>query len=136
MSAFVIDASVAMRLAADPFEIAADVELYAPTYLCSETLSLLHEAAHAGELAPATARDRLDWMTNWFVHQPVRLLGDAVLKAQAWKVADRLGWPSTYAAEYVAMAILRRCPLITLDKALARQVTGLVEIASIDDLRK
>ena len=135
MSTFVIDASVALRLAADPFEIRADVELYAPTYLRSETLSLLHEAAHAGELEPATARDRLDWMTSWFVHQPVRLLGDAVLKAQAWKVADRLGWPSTYAAEYVAMAILRRCPLVTLDEALRRQVTGVIEISSIDDLR-
>jgi predicted nucleic acid-binding protein len=135
MRRFVIDAVVTLRLAADPFEIAADIELFAPTYLRSETLSLLHEAAHRGELDPATARARLDWITHWLVHGPVRLLGDAVLKQQAWKVADRLGWPSTYAAEYVAMAILRRCPLVTLDEALARRVTGIVELASLDDLR-
>ena len=133
--AFVIDAGVTLRLAADPFEIAHDIELYAPTYLRSETLSRLHEAAQRGELDPATARARLDWITQWFVHQPVRLLGDAVLKGQAWKVADRLGWPSTYAAEYVAMAILRRCPLVTLDEELARKVMGLIEVATLDDLR-
>jgi len=133
---FVIDASATLRLAADPFEIAGGIELYAPTFLRSETLSSLHEAAQRGELDPATARDRLDWITQWFVRQPVRLLGDAVLKANAWKVADRLGWPSTYAAEYVAMAILRRCPLITLDEAIVQQVRGMVEIAALDELRR
>jgi predicted nucleic acid-binding protein len=135
MRRFVIDASATLRLAADPFEIAAGIELFAPTYLRSETLSLLHEAAHRGELDQAVARARLDWITQWFAHGPVRLLGDAVLKQQAWKVADRLGWPSTYPAEYVAMAILRRCPLITLDEALAREVNGTIEVASLDDLR-
>lgn len=135
MKRFVIDASATLAIAAEPFEIDGDIELYAPTFLRSETLSLLHEAVHRGSLDAAGGRERLDWITNWFVHRPVRLLGDAVLKTQAWMVADRLDWPSTYAAEYVAMAILRRCPLVTLDPVLREQVTGVIELATLDDLR-
>ena len=134
-SRFVIDASVALHLAAEPRDVPKSLELYAPTLLRSETLSLLHEATHRGELDPDIARGRLDWLTHWFVHQPVRLLGDAVLKAQAWKVADRLGWSSTYVAEYVAMAQLRRCPLVTLDERLRGQLAGVVELATLDELR-
>jgi hypothetical protein len=33
------------------------------------------------------------------------------------------------------MAILRRCPLITIDAALARQVSGIIDVATLDDLR-
>lgn len=135
MDRFVIDASATLAIAADPFEIDADIELYAPTLLRSETLSMLHEAVDRGDLDAATARGRLDWITDWFVHRPVRLLGDAVLKSQAWKVADRLGWPSTYAAEYVAMAILRRCPLVTLDAELRKHVSVVIDLATLDDLR-
>ena len=131
---FVVDGSVALALAAELRELRAGLELYAPTYLRSETLSALHEAAHRGELDAATARARLDWITAWIVHQPVRLLGDAVLKSQAWKVADRLGWASTYAAEYVAMAQLRKCPLVTVDEGLRRQLAGVVELATLEDL--
>lgn len=90
---------------------------------------------HRGQLEAATACERLDWITRWFVHRPVRLLGDAVLKAQAWKVADQMGWSSTYTAEYVATAILRRCPLVTLDMDLRQRVTGTIALETPDDLR-
>ena len=135
MKRLVIHSSATLAIAADPFDTDGELELYAPTFLRSETLSLLHEAVHRGELDASVARERLDWITQWFAHGPVRLLGDAVLKSQAWKVADRLGWASTYAAEYVAMAILRRCPLVTLDERLREQVTGVIELATLDDLR-
>jgi hypothetical protein len=135
MKRFVIDAGATLAIAADPFDMDADMELYAPTLLRSETLSLLHEASSSGEIDASTARARLDWITQWFVHHPVRLLGDAVLKAQAWKIADQLGWSSTFSAEYVAMAVLRRCPLVTLDPELRQQVTGVIELATLADLR-
>jgi indolepyruvate ferredoxin oxidoreductase alpha subunit len=134
MSRFVIDASVALHLAAEPVELRAGLELYAPTYIRSETLSELHEAVHRGDLDAATARARLDWITDFIAHGPIQILGDAVLKSQAWKVADQLGWPSTYTAEYVAMARLRRCPLVTLDDELRRQAVGVVDLATLDDL--
>jgi hypothetical protein len=40
--------------------MASGLELQAPTFLRSETLSILHEAVHRGELDAATARAQLD----------------------------------------------------------------------------
>ena len=44
---FVVDGSVALALAAELRELRAGLELYAPTYLRSETLSALHEGTDA-----------------------------------------------------------------------------------------
>jgi predicted nucleic acid-binding protein len=65
----------------------------------------------------------------------IRLLGDAVLRKVAWELAEQLGWASTYDAEYVAITKLQGDALVTLDPALARSVEGIVQTASIDDLR-
>jgi predicted nucleic acid-binding protein len=65
----------------------------------------------------------------------IRLLGDAVLRRRAWAIASELGWRSTYQAEYVALTQLQADAFITLDKSLAKQVSHLVTIATIDDLR-
>ena len=69
--------------------------------------------------------------SNWW---SIRLLGDSVLRRTAWKVADQLGWSSTYDAEYVALTQLQADAMITLDAELARSVAGLVATASIDEL--
>ncbi len=66
---------------------------------------------------------------------PIRLLGDAVLRRRAWELADRLGWASTYNAEYVALTQLQADAFVTLDAELARSVEGIVATASIDALR-
>ncbi len=66
----------------------------------------------------------------------IRLLGDGVLRRRAWDVADRLGWASTYDAEYVALTQLQAVALVTLDPELARIVEGIVATASIDVLRQ
>ena len=54
-----------------------------------------------------------------------------MLRRQAWKVADRLGWSSTYEAEYVALTQLQADAFVTLDADLARSVEGVVETAAI-----
>jgi len=59
---------------AEEIEVAAEHELLAPTLLRSQTLSRLHEAVHAGEIAPKVALERL----NRIRAMPIRLLGDAV----------------------------------------------------------
>ena len=66
---------------------------------------------------------------------PIRLLGDAVLRRRAWELADKLGWASTYDAEYIALTQLQGDAFVTLDADLARKVKGVVETASIDALR-
>jgi predicted nucleic acid-binding protein len=111
--------------------VPAEHELLAPTLLRSQTLSTLHEAVRRGELPADVARERLARINR----MPIRLLGDAVLRRRAWEVADRLGWASTYDAEYVALTQLQADALVTLDAELARSVEGVVATASIDALR-
>jgi len=131
MTRFVVDAGAVLHLASEEVEVAHEHELLAPTLLRSQTLSALHEAVQRGELPADVARDRLTRIGR----MPIRLLGDAVLRRRAWEVADRLGWTSTYDAEYVALTQLQADAFVTLDADLARSVAGIVETASIDALR-
>ena len=131
MTRFVIDCGVALELASEGYEVAPEHELLAPTLLRSQTLSALHEAVHAGELAADVALERLARVGKL----PIRLLGDAVLRRTAWKLAEQLGWASTYDAEYVALTQLQADALVTLDDDLARRLDGVVQTASIDALR-
>jgi predicted nucleic acid-binding protein len=131
MTRFVVDASAVLHLACAGGEISRAHDLLAPTLLRSQTLSALHEAVQRGEIPAGVARDRLTRIGR----MPIRLLGDAVLRRRAWDLADRLGWASTYNAEYVALTQLQADAFITLDAELARSVEGIVAIASIDALR-
>jgi predicted nucleic acid-binding protein len=56
------------------------------------------------------------------------------LQVVAWTVADQLGWPDTFDAEYVALTQLQADALITLDRQLAGAVKDLVTVAPIEAL--
>jgi predicted nucleic acid-binding protein len=127
---FVVDAGVVLRIAAEGIEVSGDHELLAPTLLRSQTLSVMHEAVHRGELAADVARERLERVWG----MSIRLLGDAVLRRKAWQVADRMGWADTYMAEYVALTMLQADAFMTLDRGLARSLDGVVATAPIDAL--
>jgi predicted nucleic acid-binding protein len=131
MTRFVVDCGVVLKLASEAIEVRAEHELLAPTLLRSQTLSALHAAVHAGEVEPDVALDRL----NRIWAMPIRLLGDAVLRRLAWKLAGELGWAETYDAEYVALTRLQADAFVTLDADLARRVEGVVPTATIDALR-
>jgi predicted nucleic acid-binding protein len=130
MTRYVIGPDVAVRLAHDRTVIGAGHQLLAPTLLRSQTLSLLYQEVHRGETTKKEAERRLDHLRGL----RIRLLGDRVLQATAWKVADQLGWPDTLAAEYVALTQLQADALITLDDEFARVVKKLVTVAPIDAL--
>jgi predicted nucleic acid-binding protein len=131
MTRFVVDTSAVLHLASEGVEVSGEHELLAPTLLRSQTLSALHEAVQRGELPADVARERLERIGR----MRIRLLGDAVLRRNAWEVADRLGWASTYDAEYVALTLLQADAFVSLDADLARSVAGIVATASIDALR-
>jgi predicted nucleic acid-binding protein len=131
MTRFVVDAGVVLHLASAEVEVSSKHKLLAPTLLRSQTLAALHEAVQRGEIPADVARKRLARIGK----MPIRLLGDAVLRRRAWELADQLGWPSTYDAEYIALTQLQADAFITLNLELARSVEGIVATASIDALR-
>jgi indolepyruvate ferredoxin oxidoreductase alpha subunit len=130
MTRFVVDCGVVLRLAAEGYDVPEGHELLAPTLLRSQTLSALHEAVHAGDLSREDALERLARVGRI----EIRLLGDAVLRRNAWQIADRLGWADTYRAEYVALTRLQADALVTLDEELARAAAELVETAPFEAL--
>jgi predicted nucleic acid-binding protein len=131
MTRFVVDCGVVLQLASEGYEVPAEHELLAPTLLRSQVLSALHEAVHRGEMPPEAALDRLERVSAI----KIRLLGDAVLRRNAWQIADRLGWAETFDAEYVALTKLQADAFVTLDAKLAKQVEGIVPTAPIEALR-
>jgi predicted nucleic acid-binding protein len=132
LTKFVVDAGVVLYLAGEAFEVTRAHTLLAPTLLRSQTLSALHEAVQRGEIPADVARERLARIGK----MPIRLLGDGVLRRRAWELADRLGWASTYNAEYAALTQLQADAFVTLDAELARSLEGIVQIASVDALRE
>jgi predicted nucleic acid-binding protein len=130
MTRFVVDAGAALQLASG-IAVAEEHELLAPTLLRSQVLSLLHESVQRGELPADAARERLAAIRQL----KIRLLGDAVLQRRAWELADRLGWAETYTAEYLALTQLQADAFVTLDGKLAQAVAGVVDTATLDDLR-
>ena len=58
----------------------------------------------------------------------------AGLGGEAWRLADEFGWAKTYDAEYVALAQLLRCRLVTLDAALRRSTARLGFVVSPTEL--
>ncbi len=130
MTRFVVDCETLLRIAAGEIEVAAEHKLVAPTLVRSQALSALYQAARRGEISAAEGRERVRRINSL----KVRFLGDKVLQAQAWKVADQLGWETTYDAEYVALTQLQADAFVTSDQELARTVAALVETARIDAL--
>jgi predicted nucleic acid-binding protein len=128
---FVVDCETLLRIASEEIEVAAGHKLVAPTLVRSQALSALYEAARRAEISAAEGIERMTRINSL----KVRFLGDKVLQRQAWKVADELGWETTYDAEYVALTKLQADAFVTSDPDLARAVSGLVETATVEALR-
>ena len=131
MTRFVVDCETLLRIAAGEVGVATQHQLVAPTLVRSQALAALYEAARRGEISAAEGIERVTRINSL----KVRFLGDKVLQRQAWKVADDLGWATTYDAEFVALTTLQADAFVTSDRDLAQAVSGLVETATVDALR-
>jgi predicted nucleic acid-binding protein len=131
MTRFVVDCETLLRIAAGEIEVAAEHQLVAPALVRSQALATLYGAARRGEITAAEGIRRVTRLNSL----KVRFLGDQVLQRQAWKVADQLGWDTTYEAEYVALTMLQADAFVTSDAEQARAVSGLVKTVSVDALR-
>ncbi|CAN5918701.1 hypothetical protein BH23ACT10_BH23ACT10_02320 [soil metagenome] len=114
----VIDTGIAIRAAlANRLDVGIPTaKLFAPPLLWSEARSVLHETAWRGELDVAHATKAHERLTDLHVtrREPERL------GAEAWLIADELGLAKTYDAEFLALARLLGCRLVTADERLRR----------------
>lgn len=129
MTRYVIGPDVALRLAAEGRTV-AEHQLVAPTLIRSQLLARLYGAVRAGELTRKDAERRLDHVRSL----RLRLLGDRVLQAVAWAIAEQLDWPDTHDAEYLALTRLQADAFVTLDERLAAAAQGAVAVATYETL--
>jgi predicted nucleic acid-binding protein len=113
----VIDANVAVAACARPngFEDLGD-ELAGPPLLWSEARSTLHLQAVKGSIE----RDRAQRLHGRLLAAPITRHDPPELGSETWNLAEEFGWGRTYDAEYVALAKLLHCRLVTLDARLRR----------------
>jgi indolepyruvate ferredoxin oxidoreductase alpha subunit len=127
---FVVDCETLLRIAAGEVEVAPEHKLVAPTLVRSQALAALYDAARRGDITAAEGMERVTRINSL----KVRFLGDKVLQRTAWRVADELGWETTYDAEFVALTRLQADAFVTADTELAREVSGLVDTRTADAL--
>jgi predicted nucleic acid-binding protein len=122
----VLDASAAVdaALAEEGFDLLEGQRLVAPPLLWSESASALHEMRWRKEIS----EDLATLAFRRLGVAPVRRRTPAGLAREAWRVADELGWAKTYDAEYVALARMLDCPLLTVDARLKRGASRIVRI--------
>ena len=121
-----IDASTAVyaALTDDGFVRLRRFELLAPPLLWSEALSAIREHAWRGDISTEQADASRDALLQAHVARRV----PRGLYAEAWRVAAELGWAKTYDAEYVALARILRCQLLTRDGRLRRGAARMAEV--------
>ena len=112
----VVDAAVVVTacLSEAGLEPLAKEQLTAPHLMWSEASSVLHELRWRKEISGELAKIALGRLSEADI-SPRRPKG---LTDEAWRMADRLGWAKTYDAEYLALAKLLRCRLLTTDAKL------------------
>lgn len=125
-----IDAVTASRLVQDDVTLGARRPLVGPAVLRSHALSMLYRDVRRGVLDEKTARARLESLATL----KMRLLGDRVSRATAWRIARELDADDTTVAEYVAVAVLQADVLVAGDADVAAAADGRIPLASYDDL--
>ena len=125
MTKYVIDPEVALRLAREHVVLPPEHQLLAPTLLRSQLLALLYRMVRNGEMTRQEVEEHLAYVRRL----RIRLLGDRVLQEVAWNIADQLGWPDTFDAEYVALTKLQGDAFVTLNDNIGKAAADIVALA-------
>ena len=128
----VIDATVAFDAAFDSAVFDRLEDPIGPPLLWSETTAALRQAAFRDALDEMEARAALDR----FLGAPIERRMPRRLYETAWAIAREFGWAKTYDAEYVALAQIMDCPLLTKDARLMRRVGRLIRVVRPTELAK
>jgi len=127
----VIDASLALHLCGSEAGLKSleKYDLIAPPLMWSESRSVLHRAVWRRVLDEEIALRVLSSIDNSPItpHNPKRL------GLKAWSIASELGWAKTYDAEYIALASINSCLLVTADRRLRRGADRLEIVRLFDE---
>ncbi|MDR6972740.1 hypothetical protein [Leifsonia shinshuensis] len=132
MARFAIDAPTCVALLRRDIVLSSGHQLVAPAALRSDVLALLFDEVRETNLTEAEGRRELDL----FAEMKIRLLGDRVSRATAWKIAHDLGWADPRPAEYLAVAHLQADFLVTDDARLRDGARGITPVAGRDALTR
>ncbi len=128
----VLDATVAVdaSLSRGGFDTILASTPVAPPLLWSEATSVLRRLVWRERIGEEDGRLALARLLNAEIERrsPRRLYEEAS------RIATALGWAKTYDAEYVALARLLDCRLVTADGGLRRGAGHLVEIVGPTEL--
>lgn len=128
----VVDAAVIVTacLSEGGFKPLAGEDLIAPHLMWSEVSSVLHELRWRKEISNQLATVAMERLAA----ADVTARGPKGLTTEAWKIADQLGWAKTYDAEYLALARLMKCRVLTTDAKLKASGARIVEVIGPADL--
>ena len=129
----VVDANLVMYAATTPrgFAPFSGRRLVGPPLLASEFRAVLHLALWAGRIHQGNAGRAFDAV---FRNGSVEFIDHPSLGDEAWRIADEMGWGRTYDAEYLALAHLLDCNLVTSDLRLRRGAERTGRVLTPDEL--
>jgi predicted nucleic acid-binding protein len=119
----VIDASVTIAACHTPLGFARfrGHKMVAPQLMILEASSVLHEMSWREEISKRRAKQLLTRLLK----ADIEIRTPSGLTEAAWNVADELGWAKTYDAQYVALARMLDCKLVSIDERLLRGIARL-----------
>ena len=130
MARYVIDAPTLLHIVDNDLQVDPTHQMVAPNSIRSEALQLLLDDVRLGRRTEKAALESHERVTRL----KMRLLGDRVSRATAWRIASEEGWGTLRDAEYVAIAQLQADALVTIDPDLAAKADNLIEIEPIQAL--
>lgn len=130
MARYVIDAATLLHLVDNDLQPDPAHQLVAPNSIRSQALQLLLEDVGGGRRDEKAALALHERMTE----VKIRLLGDRVSRATAWKLARELNWGSIQDAEYLAVTRLQADAFVTVNSELAAKAADGVPVAPLDAL--
>ncbi len=128
----VVDATVVVQVQISGGKLGplAGHELVGPPLVMAEATSAMREQVFRGEIPPDRGRGLVEGLADL----PITILEPDGLRLAAWDVSIDLGWAKTYDAEYVALAVLLDCPVVSLDLRLQRGASRLVKVITPTEL--
>ncbi|MBA2265093.1 MAG: type II toxin-antitoxin system VapC family toxin [Chloroflexi bacterium] len=132
LSRIVIDASAALFASSGPegFSALSAYEMVAPPLLWSEVTAALRQRAFRNEVSSDLAEKTLSTLLESRIERTM----PSELYREAYSLAAGLGWAKSYDAEYVALARLLGCPLLTADARLRRGASRVIQTMVPDDV--